>query len=210
MQHHYQDLITLFDASLGQRYNTRLIKGGDEPVYLPADETCPYHQIIFAHGYFASALHEIAHWCIAGEKRRLLEDFGYWYLPDGRNQAQQTNFEQVEVKPQAVEWAFCVASNKSFRLSVDNLNGEDTDSTAFTAAVKQQVLDYIDKGFPPRAQHFIQLLARFYQINLPLPLTSASFALQDWPLSSQLSQPLSPQHVINQPLNTIKSSESVV
>ncbi|GAM69307.1 transporting ATPase [Vibrio sp. JCM 19236] len=26
-------------------------------------------------------MHEIAHWCVAGPKRRLLEDFGYWYEP---------------------------------------------------------------------------------------------------------------------------------
>ena len=98
MLHRYQDLITLFDTRLGAQYNTRLIKGQDEPLYLPAGKACSYHQIIFAHGYFASALHEISHWCIAGPARRLLEDFGYWYLPDGRNAQQQKSFEQVEIK----------------------------------------------------------------------------------------------------------------
>ena len=57
--HYYQDLIRLFDHSFAKIENTRLIKGSDEPVYLPANEKNSYHQIVFAHGYFASALHEI-------------------------------------------------------------------------------------------------------------------------------------------------------
>ena len=79
--HHYQDLMQLFDSTFGAMYNTHLVKGGDEPIYLPSNEQCDFNQIIFAHGYYASALHEISHWCLAGAERRLLEDFGYWYLP---------------------------------------------------------------------------------------------------------------------------------
>ncbi|MEQ5205024.1 elongation factor P hydroxylase, partial [Providencia rettgeri] len=69
-QHHYQQLIDIFEQCFGEEYNTKLVKGDDEPVYLPADDTTPYNQIVFAHGFFTSALHEISHWCIAGEKRR--------------------------------------------------------------------------------------------------------------------------------------------
>ena len=87
--HAYQDLIIIFNQRFANEFNTRLVKGEDEPLYSPASESCDYHQIIFAHGYYASALHEIAHWCIAGEERRLLEDFGYWYQPDGRNEQEQ-------------------------------------------------------------------------------------------------------------------------
>ncbi len=57
-RHAYQDLIMLFNDCFAD-YNTRLVKGADESVYLPASELCSYHQIIFAHGYFSSALHEI-------------------------------------------------------------------------------------------------------------------------------------------------------
>ena len=74
-----EPLIALFDQTFITQFNTRLVRGGDEPVYLPANATVAYHQVVFAHGYFSSALHEIAHWCIAGERRRLLEDYGYWY-----------------------------------------------------------------------------------------------------------------------------------
>ncbi|WDE00852.1 elongation factor P hydroxylase [Thalassomonas actiniarum] len=175
MLHRYQDLISLFDSGLGAQFNTRLVKGGDEPVYLPAGENCPYHQIIFARGYYASALHEVAHWCIAGQARRLLEDFGYWYLPDGRSEQQQQAFEQVEIKPQALEWAFCVAANKRFNVSADNLNGAGADTMAFKVAVYRQVLNYLEVGFPPRGQQFIDALAKFYSVKTPL--TAEDFEL---------------------------------
>ena len=97
MKHCFNELICLFEDTFKEKYNTRLIKGNNEPLYAPANETCSYHQIIFAHGYYASALHEISHWCLAGAERRLLEDFGYWYVPDGRDQNQQQAFEQVEL-----------------------------------------------------------------------------------------------------------------
>lgn len=34
-QHHYQELIDVFDSCFLAEFNTRLIKGDDEPVYLP-------------------------------------------------------------------------------------------------------------------------------------------------------------------------------
>ena len=80
MQHLYSDLINLFEQCFYISHNTKLVKGKDEPIYIPKTTEVNYHQIVFAHGYYASALHEIAHWCLAGDARRLLEDFGYWYL----------------------------------------------------------------------------------------------------------------------------------
>lgn len=49
--HHYNDLITLFHHCFADEYNTRLVKGDDEPIYLPADEQRSYHAIYFAHGF---------------------------------------------------------------------------------------------------------------------------------------------------------------
>jgi len=66
MEHCYQDLIKLFNQCFAESHNTRLEKGGDEPIYLPADASRSYHVIYFAHGFFSSALHECAHWLIAG------------------------------------------------------------------------------------------------------------------------------------------------
>lgn len=66
--HKYEQLIEIFDGCFADDFNTRLIKGDDEPIYLPADEEVPYNRIVFAHGFYASGLHEISHWCIAGKR----------------------------------------------------------------------------------------------------------------------------------------------
>lgn len=157
------ELICLFEQTFYARYNTRLVRGSDEPVYLPATEAVPYHQIVFAHGFFASALHEISHWCIAGARRRLLEDYGYWYCPDGRDAQQQAAFEQVEVRPQAIEWAFSLAAGRPFRVSTDNLDGAEPDREGFTRAVREQLATFIRDGFPPRAALFIEALQQHFK-----------------------------------------------
>ena len=157
-----EDLIKLFNDLFQASHHTILVLGDDEPVYLPADAANPHHRIIFAHGYFSSALHEIAHWCVAGKRRRLLEDFGYWYRPDGRTATEQAEFEQYEVKPQALEWLFSATCGKSFRLSADNLNGEPHDMRVFKQAVHQQVATYLRQGLPKRAQMLVTELTAFY------------------------------------------------
>ena len=151
-------LIALFNITF-EDFNTRLVLGGDEPIYIPAGNEKPYHQIVFAHGFFSSALHEIAHWCIAGEKRRLLEDYGYWYCPDGRDATQQADFEKVEIKPQAIEWAFTEAAGRKFQVSTDNLNGAQPDREGFTHNVAAQLTRYKELGFPLRAARFIDALS---------------------------------------------------
>lgn len=167
-QHHYQHLMTIFANCFQQEFQTCLVKGEEEPVYLPADGSSPWNRIIFAHGFYASALHEIAHWCIAGEERRKLVDFGYWYCPDGRDQTTQNQFESVEIKPQALEWMFCVATGFPFNVSCDNLNGDcEPDRIAFQRRVHQQVMLYLEYGIPERPARFIEALCAFYA-NAPL------------------------------------------
>lgn len=159
----YQDLISIFDQLFFVSENTRLIKGEDEPIYLPADISYSYNRVVFAHGFFSSALHETAHWCIAGKARRQQTDYGYWYAPDGRDEQQQHEFEQVEIKPQAIEWAFSLACGKPFDVSVDNLSGIETDRSAFRCMVFKQLERYCQTGFPARAKQFITALCKFYQ-----------------------------------------------
>lgn len=162
LEHNYQDIIDLFNSCFLEAYNTRLVKGDDEPLYLPADETRPHSELFFAHGFFASALHETAHWLIAGSERRKLVDFGYWYEPDGRTREQQTLFQSVEVKPQAMEWILSQAAQFRFRVSIDNLNGQESDTTSFKHAVHKQVQAYCEKGLPQRANTLRQALCSFY------------------------------------------------
>lgn len=128
----------------------------DEPEYFPAQDGQPA-RIQFAHGFFNSALHEISHWTIAGAKRRLLPDLGYWYAPDGRTKEQQAEFEQVEIKPQAIEWLFARAFRRKFRVSLDNLTGDGGDGTTFKDNVFRQVHSYFtgESTLPADAQALI-------------------------------------------------------
>ncbi|TKI03853.1 elongation factor P hydroxylase [Martelella alba] len=173
--HHYRQLIAIFDRCFAESLHTRLIKGDEEPVYLPADPHTPYHRIVFAHGFYASALHEIAHWCIAGPRRHLLVDFGYWYCPDGRDSSTQQRFEAAEIKPQALEWLFCAASGFPFNVSCDNLDGEvEPDHLAFQQRVHRQVMAYLAEGIPQRAARFIAALREYYRTR---PLSPEQFRL---------------------------------
>ncbi len=174
--HHYQDLITIFDNCFATTYNTRLVKGDDEPIYLPAEGERSYNAIFFAHGFFSSALHECSHWLIAGEERRKLVDFGYWYMPDGRTAEQQALFQQVEIKPQAMEWILSKAAGHRFRVSIDNLNGAESDTLTFKKAIYSQVVDYCQHGLPQRAHQFRTALCTFYK--QPIHLRAEEFAIE--------------------------------
>mgnify|MGYP000072349917 CR=1 FL=1 len=170
--HRYQDLINIFNNCFSDDYNTRLVKGGDEPLYLPADETRSYNAIFFAHGFFSSALHECSHWLIAGPERRKQVDFGYWYAPDGRTAEQQQLFQRVEVKPQAMEYILSTAAGHPFRVSIDNLNGQESDTELFKQAVFQQAATYCKEGLPMRAQRFYEAICNFYG--------TAAIPIEDW------------------------------
>ncbi len=173
--HHYQDLIQIFNDCFAVTHQTKLVKGGDEPIYLPADEERPYHALCFAHGFFSSALHESAHWLIAGSARRTLVDFGYWYTPDGRTEAEQVLFQQVEVKPQALEWILAKATGYRFQVSIDNLNGQEVDTLLFKQSVYQQVKQYCAKGLSARAEIFRNALCQFYHTAMALNIEDFDF-----------------------------------
>ena len=157
------EIVEVFNSIFYKAYGTKLVFGPGEPLYQPADDRTPFHQVIFAHGFPASALHESSHWCIAGKERRRLLDYGYWYKPEGRNQEEQEEFEKVAVKPQAIEWHFCIAAGVEFNISFDNFNLGNTDINAFRKKVGEQARIYGNgANLPPRAYLFIlALLNRF-------------------------------------------------
>lgn len=170
MMHSPDDLIHLFNQCFEVTHQTRLVFGGDEPWYLPKNAERAYHSVIFAHGFFSSALHECAHWLIAGQARRLQEDYGYWYAPDGRNHDEQRLFEQVEVKPQALEWILSRAAKHRFQFSLDNLNGSPADVDVFQQRVYDAAQSYLQHGLPPRAYQFHQaLLSHYESLEIPQP-----------------------------------------
>ncbi len=159
-----QILIQLFNQTFQASENTLLVGNADEPLYTPADADHPCHRIYFTRDYASSALHEIAHWTIASHARRQREDYGYWYAPDGRNAQQQAAFEQMEVKPQAIEWIFSLAAGVNFHISADNLDAGHGASAAFKHAVWRQADDYLrHHSLPPRAQLFTTVLLQHFQ-----------------------------------------------
>lgn len=164
------DIIVIFNQTFALSEQTLLVAGGKEPVYYPAGfEENPgvFHKIIFTNDFVSSALHEIAHWCIAGKRRRQLVDYGYWYVPDGRSHEQQWLFSRVEIKPQALEWLFSEVCGVKFHLSTDNINGsEDSTSNSlceqFRRDVSAQTLSYQQNGLPPRAEIFRTACLAFF------------------------------------------------
>jgi len=166
----------LFRALFFSRWRTLLVGGGDEPVYLPARDATDVHRIIYREDFFASALHEVAHWCIAGEARRQQLDYGYWYQPDGRSAEQQRVFERVEVKPQALEWLFATAAGQPFRISADNLHGDAGCSAEFAAAVQTQARNYCRGAMPLRARLFARGLGQYFALDHYLEANSYCLA----------------------------------
>ena len=88
---------------------------------------------------------------------------------------QQQAFLTVEVKPQALEWAFSVAAGYPFSVSLDNLNAEQgsrdwtfwqtqsVQKKAFGSACFEQICDWFKTGFPERGQCFIDALLSHYR-----------------------------------------------
>lgn len=167
-------IIQLFDGLFLNTENTILLGGADEPLYIPSKTASAPHRLIFRENFISSALHEIAHWCIAGKQRRLQPDFGYWYQPDGRNIDQQAQFEAVEIKPQALEWIFSNACGQKFTPSADNLNASENfvvDNSAFKQALVKQARQWCkSQQLPARAKLFIDGLTKEFETANPYNL----------------------------------------
>jgi len=161
MPHDARMLEDLFLDCFFEDYQTRLEGGAPEPLYAPSSAPQRHpHRILYREDFFASALHEVAHWCLAGARRRKLEDYGYWYAADGRSREQQSDFEKVEARPQAIEWILSDACDFAFHLSADNLESALGASERFETAVRRQKEKFLAEGLPPRAEHFRSVLAR--------------------------------------------------
>lgn len=145
----------VFARCFEAEWRTRLEGGGAEPLYIPSPDTeVQPHRVVYREDYFASALHEVAHWCLAGAARRQREDYGYWYRPDGRDAEAQRAFEAVEARPQALEWIFSEACGADFTLSADNLDAGEGPSDGFAAAVAREKEKLEREDLPPRAARF--------------------------------------------------------
>jgi elongation factor P hydroxylase len=169
----------VFNDCFADGCNTRLLGGAAEPFYQPAALSGGYHVLYYRADFFASALHEVAHWCIAGVQRRHQPDFGYWYTPEGRSVEQQNAFESVEYKPQALEWFFSQACAYRFLVSPDNpdlASAGMLDTTAFQCRVVDQALAWQRAGLPARAGVFYSALCREFGTATPAALLSFTLA----------------------------------
>lgn len=154
-----QDLEGIFNDALGARHNTVLVGGAAEPLYQPATARLPA-RILYRRDYLRSALHEVAHWCLAGPLRRQLPDYGYWYSADGRDAEQQAAFFCVEARPQALENLFCNALAVPFSISVDNPGVvlEQGVLAHFQDRLHMELTRFSAQGLPGRALRFLRAL----------------------------------------------------
>ena len=125
----------IFNSGVGGRYGTVICGGRDEPLFLPRCDSLD--EIYFTNNYASSALHEIAHWCLAGAARRKIIDYGYWYK-EKRTAEEQLQFESLEIRPQALEWIFSEAAGVRFRVSLDNFERMSGDCFEFRASVREE------------------------------------------------------------------------
>lgn len=176
--HDSTTLETVFNACFLTSENTCLVGGADEPLYLPADAANPVHRLFYREDFFASALHEIAHWCIAGASRRQLRDFGYWYEPEGRSEQAQAAFLSVEARPQALEYYLSAACGYRFQLSLDSFDPDSYEAMRelFAQRVVAEAQQLQSRGLPERAGRLFEALAAEFEsgvcaVNLP-PLDS--------------------------------------
>lgn len=161
-------LICLFSREFAVSDKTELVGDAAEPYYQPGSP----HRIYFRADYVRSALHEVAHWCVAGARRRQLLDYGYWYAPDGRDPGQQQAFFAVEARPQAIERYFCEAIGLPFSPSVDNVGAqiEPQQLRHFEARIRQCCDQFERTGLPPRAARFVTALQSISRLSRePMP-----------------------------------------
>jgi elongation factor P hydroxylase len=150
-------IVRVFNSLFFKSCNTILSGGFSEPLYKAARRPHDLHEIRYREDFSSSALHEIAHWCLAGSLRRKQDDYGYWYKTD-RCKDQQVRFEQVEAKPQGLEWILSVAAGVEFRVSCDNFDIESPDITLLRRRVRQQAQAQIETGLLQRTVQFVDAL----------------------------------------------------
>ena len=128
------------------------IGGAEEPVYVAPKDGAPA-EVHFRSNYPRSLLHELSHYCLAGDRRRGLDDFGFWYTPCGRSEQEQYEFEMVEARPQGLEKAMCEIVGLPFTPSLDDFSGRPP-SDGFVAGMHEAYLEMTSNP-PPTAKKIL-------------------------------------------------------
>jgi elongation factor P hydroxylase len=159
-------LIRLFNECFGESEGTFLVGGADEPYYAPAaaSDSGQPARLFCRSDYAASALHEIAHWCLASSQQRLLPDFGYEYVAPPRSRPQQTAFLQAELRVQSLERVLSTSAGLPFRISSDDFDPDNADLAAQFArdVAKYEAVTcaWMAQSLGVRANHFNHILLR--------------------------------------------------
>lgn len=140
----------VFNALFGASHRTVMEGGGTEPLYFPV-RAGQLARIVFTRDYAASALHEAAHWCVAGAARRRRVDYGYPYRPPPRDAPETIEFCNRELRCQALERVFSEAAGLRFRVSLDDLTTHPERVAVFDRAVRCKALQLRRRGLPARA-----------------------------------------------------------
>jgi elongation factor P hydroxylase len=153
------DVADCFIACFAQSERTVMVGGASEPLYLPA---CGrrYAELHYREDFAASALHEAAHWCIAGNARRARVDFGYDYQAPPRSEPAQAAFFALEIKTQALECLFAQAAGVEFSASADNLNADVKQFEILLKRSTENVRDWLAHTQDSRARRYLQALAQ--------------------------------------------------
>ena len=121
----HAQIAACFNATFSSAWQVRIQGGAQEPLYRPAGSACTQSRLYYREDFAASALHEIAHWCIASVARLAREDFGYVYIPPPRTSAAQDQFLALELRTQALERVFAGAAGVPFRPSYDHFPADE-------------------------------------------------------------------------------------
>ena len=140
-----------------------IISGGaSEPFYQASKHDQPAI-LFFREDYVRSLFHELAHYCLAGTERRMLDDFGYWYRPSGRSDKEQILFESVEARPQGLEKVFCELWQVPFTPSLDDFC-ERPASTIFLESLENAYIEMTTNP-PVTAKYLLEGMHHFVEVE---------------------------------------------
>lgn len=143
-----------------------MLGGGKEPMYFPGSPTA-MARLIYREDYASSALHEAAHWCIAGSDRRKQIDFDYVYFPPPRTYREQQQFFRFEERVQALEWIFSDAAGIEFHPSADNLAVGIGPFKKRLVIAKEALTGRVNGAGNTRSRAFRDALAEVARLDLP-------------------------------------------
>ena len=96
--------------------------GASEPFYQAPKGNRPAI-LFFREDFVRSLFHELAHYSLAGDMRRQIDDFGYWYCPVAGHRGNKSNLSRLKARPQGLEKLFCEIWAVPFSPSLDDFSG---------------------------------------------------------------------------------------